>query len=54
MLETEVIFDRLWPFPASPAIASIQTQQPDLFACHWHCLVGEPIMDLTILPKSKN
>ncbi len=44
-----IVFDRLWPFPASPAIASIKLQQPDLFACHWHCLTGKPIVDLKIV-----
>lgn len=33
MLEQEIFFDRLWPFPATPAIASVESQQPDLFAC---------------------
>ncbi|BAQ65954.1 hypothetical protein [Geminocystis sp. NIES-3709] len=37
MLEQDIIFDRLWPFPATPAIASINVQQPNLFACHWLC-----------------
>lgn len=51
LLAKEIIFDRLWPFPASPAIASIQTQTPDLFACHWYCLTRKPIIDLTVIPK---
>lgn len=50
ILEQEIIFDRLWPFPASPAIASIPSQTPNLFTCHWHCLLEKPIFDLTILP----
>jgi hypothetical protein len=54
MLEKEIIFDRLWPFPASPAIASIPSQKPDLFACHWHCLWGKPIVDLTVMPPVDN
>ncbi len=41
-------FDRLWPFPAAPALASVSVQTPDLFACHWRCLVGSPITDITI------
>lgn len=52
MLEKEIIFDRLWPFPASPAIASIRCQKPNLFTCHWLCLLGKPIVDLTIIPKT--
>lgn len=43
-------FDRLIPFPAAPAIASINLQEPDLFACHWRCLTHQPILDLTISP----
>jgi hypothetical protein len=42
-------FDRLLPFPAAPAIASLNVQMPDLFACHWHCLIGKPLVDLVIL-----
>ncbi len=40
ILDQNIIFDRLWPFPATPAIASINVQKPDLFAYHWHCLRG--------------
>jgi hypothetical protein len=50
----EVYFDRLWPFPAAPAIASISVQQPDLFACHWYCLSHLPISDLLIIPTASN
>ena len=38
VIEQEIIFDRLWPFPAAPAIASLGVQSPDLFSCHWQCL----------------
>lgn len=38
MLDNNIIFDRLWPFPATPAIATINAQKTDLFAHHWHCL----------------
>jgi hypothetical protein len=48
MLDNQIIFDRLWPFPASPAIASVKCQKPDLFACHWFCLTGKPIIELRI------
>ncbi|MBW4690798.1 MAG: hypothetical protein KME27_03430 [Lyngbya sp. HA4199-MV5] len=41
-------FDRLLPFPAAPAIASLNVQTPDLFACHWACLSRQPIVDLVI------
>lgn len=49
--DSEIIFDRLWPFPAAPAIASVGVQQPDLFTCHWYCLTGKPIKDLIIFPE---
>lgn len=50
----EVYFDRLWPFPAAPAIASISIQLPDLFACHWYCLSHLPISELLIIPTASN
>jgi hypothetical protein len=43
-----ICFDRLYPFPAAPAIASVGVQLPDLFVCHWYCLTGAPIYDLQI------
>lgn len=45
-------FDRLWPFPAAPAIASLGVQSPDLLRCYWRCLIGKPILDLMIRPDS--
>ena len=51
--EQNLVFDRLWPFPGVPAIASIGVQEPDLFTCHWHCLTAQPIFDLTISAKSE-
>lgn len=53
-LNQEICFDRLWPFPAVPAIASLGVQQPDLFACHWNCLRSLPIFDLLIIPTMTN
>ena len=47
-----ICFDRLWPFPAAPAIASVGVQVPDLFVCHWFCLTGAPIYDLQISSAS--
>jgi hypothetical protein len=44
----EIVFDRLFPFPAAPAIASLGVQTPDLFECHWRCLTQQPIRDLRI------
>lgn len=46
----DIYFDRLWPFPAAPALASLGVQTPDLFTCHLHCLTGLPIYDLVIIP----
>jgi hypothetical protein len=46
--EQSFCFDRLWPFPTEPAIASINVQSPHLFMCHWRCLMGQPIYDLVI------
>jgi hypothetical protein len=46
----EIVFDRLWPFPAAPAIASIKVQQPNLYSCYWQCLTNQPILDLAIVP----
>lgn len=46
-----IYFDRLLPFPAAPAIASLGVQEPDLFACHWYCLTNMPILDLNIIPS---
>jgi hypothetical protein len=45
----QVVFDRLWPFPAAPALASVGKQTPDLFACHWFCLNKQPVKELAIL-----
>jgi hypothetical protein len=46
--QSQICFDRLWPFPAAPAIASLGVQTPDLLTCHWRCLTGQPIRDLQI------
>lgn len=49
-----VFFDRLFPFPAAPAIASLNVQSPNLFACHWRCLSDTPILDLTIAQSTEH
>lgn len=41
-------FDRLWPFPIQPALASLNRQVPDLLVCHWRCCLGLPVTDLLI------
>lgn len=46
--QSQIYFDRLWPFPAAPAIASLGVQTPDLLACHWRCLTNQLIRDLQI------
>lgn len=43
-----LIFDRVWPFPAAPALASIGVQKPNLYTCYWQCLTQQPIQDLVI------
>lgn len=42
------VFDRLWPFPTLAAIASLGIQAPDLMSCYWHCLAGQPVLDIAI------
>ncbi len=44
----EIVFDRLWPFPAAPALITLKTQRPDLFTCHWHCLTKKPVAKVSI------
>ena len=44
----EIVFDRLWPFPAAPALITTKTQTPDLFTCHWACLTDNPIPDISL------
>jgi len=51
LIDKEIVFDRLWPFPAAPALASIKGQQPDLFACHWQCLLGKTIKEIVTAPS---
>ena len=48
----EIVFDRLWPFPAAPALASLRFQEPDLFACHWQCLSNQTITELNSLEQT--
>ncbi len=52
-LDNKIVFDRLWPFPAAPALASVGKQTPDLFACHWSCLNSQPVKELAILGLSR-
>jgi hypothetical protein len=50
LLGQEIVFDRLWPFPAAPALASLRSQQPDLFSSYWKCLSGKSIQGLRTIP----
>jgi hypothetical protein len=34
----EIVFDRLWPFPAAPAIASLTHAEPNLYQLYWQCI----------------
>ena len=56
LYSNEIVFDRLWPFPAAPAMASLKTPGIDLYSCHWLCLTGKTIPELeqinTIMPIS--
>jgi hypothetical protein len=45
----EVVFDRLWPFPAAPAIASLRGQQTDLYAAYWNCLRQQARLDRSLV-----
>ena len=44
----EIVFDRLWPFPAAPALITLKTQKPDLFTCHWYCLTQQSVPEIAI------
>jgi hypothetical protein len=48
LLEEEIVFDRLWPFPAAPALTSLTVQQPDLYTCYWKCLTQQGISELVV------
>ena len=56
LYSNEIVFDRLWPFPAAPALASLKTPRIDLYSCHWLCLTEQSIPELekinTIMPIS--
>ena len=43
LYSNEIVFDRLWPFPAAPALASLRNSNIDLYSCHWLCLTGQSI-----------
>lgn len=41
-------FDRLYPYPGPPALASCGRQEPDLLSCHRACVLGQPVRDVVI------
>jgi hypothetical protein len=47
--DTGIMFDRLFPFPAIPALASVGVQHPDLFACHWRCINNQSIDNISTI-----
>ena len=52
LYSNEIVFDRLWPFPAAPALASLRSSELDLYSCHWLCLTGKSISDLERVDKT--
>ena len=51
---SQIIFDRLWPFPAAPALASIKMQRANLYTYHWYCLSGKPFFYANDKGKTAN
>lgn len=45
VLEGEIVFDRLWPFPAAPAIASLSNPEPNLYALYWQCIRKQQLIE---------
>ncbi|MBC7880908.1 MAG: hypothetical protein H7Y37_06190 [Anaerolineae bacterium] len=43
-----LLFKSLSPFPDESALVTLNSQQPDLFTCHWRCVLGLPIIDLQV------
>jgi hypothetical protein len=43
-----LLFKSLSPFPDESALVTLNSQQPDLFTCHWRCVLGLPVMDLQV------
>jgi hypothetical protein len=41
-------FEKLWPFPIRPCLASLAVQDPDLFTCYWRTRNGLAVTDLLI------
>ncbi len=45
-------FVRLVPYPDEPALITLSTQTPDLFECHWRCVLGLPVVELRVYRPS--
>lgn len=43
---SDVLFDRLWPFPAAPAIASLNRAPADLFGLYWQCIKQQQLLQV--------
>lgn len=43
---SQVLFDRLWPFPAAPAIASLHSANSDLYHLHWQCVQQQQLVEI--------
>ena len=52
--QSEIIFDRLWPFPAAPALASMRMEQTNLYTYHWYCLSAQSFSNSSIKGKTAN
>lgn len=48
-----LVFDRLYPYPGPPALASCGVQEPDLLSCHRACVLGQPLRDV-VIPQARS
>jgi hypothetical protein len=46
--EGTLVFDRLYPYPGPPVLASWGVQEPDLLSCHRACVLGQPLREVVI------
>lgn len=45
VVEGDIVFDRLWPFPAAPAIASLSQSDPNLYTLYWQCIRKQQLIE---------
>jgi hypothetical protein len=45
VVEGDIVFDRLWPFPAAPAIASLSHPEPNLYHLYWQCIRKQQLIE---------